>query len=131
MTNIVKQEWSLKRGLKPGSHNIHSHPLVEPNKILLSLLHVKLEELKNFVKAMDKEGSGLAFLQKFPWISMEKLNAGIFDGPQIRELIKDPIFDGPQIRELIKDPIFDGPQLRELIKDQIFDKTPSEAELSA
>ena len=35
------------------------------------------------MKAMDTEGSGFAFLQKFPWISMEKLKAGIFDGSQI------------------------------------------------
>ena len=34
---------------------------------------------------MDKEGSGFVFLQKFPRKSM----AGIFDGPQIRGLIKD------------------------------------------
>ena len=42
---------------------------------------------------MDREGSEFAFLQKFPRISMEKLKAGIFDGPQIREFIKDPMFD--------------------------------------
>ena len=41
--------------------------------------------LKNFVKAMDREASGFAFLQKFPWISMEKLKAGIFDGLQTYE----------------------------------------------
>ena len=49
--------------------------------------------MKNFVKAMDREGSGFAFLQKFPQISMKKLKAVIFDGPQIRELMKDPMFD--------------------------------------
>ena len=31
--------------------------------------------------------------QKFPHKSMEKLKAGIFDRPQIRELNKDPKFD--------------------------------------
>ena len=46
------------------------------------------------MKAMDKEDRRFALLQvKFPRISMEKLKAGIFDGPQIRELMKDPIFD--------------------------------------
>ena len=41
----------------------------------------------NFVKAMDRESSGFAFLQeKFPQISMEKLKAGLFDGLQVREL---------------------------------------------
>ena len=50
--------------------------------------------MKNFMNTMDTEGSGFAFLQeKFPQISMEKIKAGIFDSPQIRELTKDPKFD--------------------------------------
>ena len=50
--------------------------------------------MKSFVKATDREASGFAFLQeKFPQISMEKLKTGIFNGPQIRELMKDPMFD--------------------------------------
>ena len=42
--------------------------------------------MKNFVKVMDWLISGFAFLQKFPRISMEKLKAVVYDGPQIREL---------------------------------------------
>ena len=50
--------------------------------------------MKNFVKAMDREGRGFTFLQQnFPLIRLEKLKAGIFDGPQIRELMKDSTFD--------------------------------------
>ena len=50
--------------------------------------------MKNFVKAIGGEGCGFAFLpEKFPWISMEKLKAGIFDVPQIRELMMDPMSD--------------------------------------
>ena len=49
--------------------------------------------MKNFVKAMDREGSRFAFLQKFLQICMEKLKAGIFDGPQIRVLMNDPMFN--------------------------------------
>ena len=50
--------------------------------------------MKNFVKAMDRKGRGFTFLQqKFPRVSFEKLKAGIFDGPQIRELMKDSTFD--------------------------------------
>ena len=85
-----RQEWPLRQG----SHNVQSHPLVEPNKILFPPLHIKLGVKKNFVKAMDRGGSGFTFLQKkFPRISMEELKVGIFDGPQIRELMKDPMFD--------------------------------------
>ena len=50
--------------------------------------------MKNIVKAMDRKGKGFTFLQqKFPRVSFEKLKAGIFDGPQIRELMKDSTFD--------------------------------------
>ena len=41
---------------------------------------MKLGLMWNFMKAIDREGSGFAFLQeKFPRISFEKLKAGIFD----------------------------------------------------
>ena len=89
----VRKEWPLRQGLKPGSHYAQSHSLVELNKILLPPLHIKLRVMKNFVKVMDKEGSRFAFHQKFPLLSMEKFKAGIFDSPQIRELMKDPMFD--------------------------------------
>ena len=60
--------------------------LLNRTKILLPPLHIKLEVMKNFVKAMNREGSRLAFLhKKFPWISMEKLKAGIFDSPQMKK----------------------------------------------
>ena len=50
--------------------------------------------MKNFVKALDTKDREFAFLhQKFQQKSMEKIKAGIFDGPQIRELIKDTSFD--------------------------------------
>ena len=50
--------------------------------------------MKNFVKEMDRKGSGFNFLQeKFPLINMEKLQTGIFDGLQIRELMKEPMLD--------------------------------------
>ena len=50
--------------------------------------------MKNFVKAIKREGNRFAFLPgKFPRISKEKLKAGIFDGPQVREPMKDPMFD--------------------------------------
>ena len=55
--------WPLRQELKPGSHKVQSHPFVEPNKILLPSIHIKLRGMKNFVKAMNKEGSGFAFLE--------------------------------------------------------------------
>ena len=47
--------------------------------------------MKQFVKALDKTGQCFQYiLSTFPRLSNEKLKAGIFDGPQIRNLIKDP-----------------------------------------
>ena len=80
--------------LKPFSYNVQSHHLVELNKIPLPPLQIKLGVMKNFVKAMNREVSEFAFFQEmFPQISVKKHKVGIFDDPQIRELMKDPIFD--------------------------------------
>ena len=50
--------------------------------------------MKNFVKGMDKYGEGFRYLQeKFSSLSEAKLQAGIFTGPQIRELLKDEDFE--------------------------------------
>ena len=47
--------------------------------------------MKNFVEAMDREGSGFFFCrEKLPRIRTEKLNAVIFG---IREPMKKPMFD--------------------------------------
>ncbi|UYV84128.1 hypothetical protein LAZ67_X001276 [Cordylochernes scorpioides] len=46
--------------------------------------------MKNFVKAMDRNTSGFAYLkQKCSSISDDKIKEGIFVGPQIRELLQD------------------------------------------
>jgi hypothetical protein len=58
--------------------------LVEKTKIFLSPLHIKLGLTKHFVKAMDKEGEGFAYLkQKFPQVSDAKIKEGIFIGPKL------------------------------------------------
>ena len=50
--------------------------------------------MKNFVKAMDRDGEGFKYLKsKFPRISEAKIKEEIFVEPQIRELMKDPYFD--------------------------------------
>jgi len=50
--------------------------------------------MKNFVKTMNKDGSGLKFLkEKFPRISEAKIKEGIFVSPQIREVMNDTHFE--------------------------------------
>ena len=57
-------------------------------------MHIKLGLLKKFVKAMDRESRSFTFLQKkFRRVSLEQLKANIFDGPQLRELMKAFTFD--------------------------------------
>lgn len=51
--------------------------------------------MKQFVKALPTEGDCFKYLiSAFPRLSFEKIKAGVFDGPQIRQLIKDEHFIG-------------------------------------
>ena len=73
-----------------GVANIINKPLVDREKIILPPLHIKLGLIKQFIKALDKHGDCFQYICKsFPELSMEKLKAGIFTGPQIRSLTKD------------------------------------------
>ena len=89
--------WPLRYELIPAKKSVSHHPLVDPKKVPLPPLHIKLGIIKNFVKAMvkyNKEGEGFQYIKsKFPQISDAKIKEGVFIGPQIRELIKDPFFE--------------------------------------
>ena len=69
--------------------------LVDPQKIFLPGLHIKLGIAKNFIKTLNKNGeAGLFFLKnKFPKIIEAKIRKGVFDGPQIRQLMLDCHFE--------------------------------------
>ncbi|KAF2351423.1 hypothetical protein FHG87_017822 [Trinorchestia longiramus] len=72
--HCVRQEWPSRQGLKLGSLNVVSHPLVEPSKILLPPFHIKLDLMKNFVMALDSEGGGLlSFIRSFNKKAWRKL----------------------------------------------------------
>lgn len=84
----TQKNWPA-RNLVLGAKNVINQPLVPREKIILPPLHIKLGLMTQFVKALDQNGQCFKFLsQKFPELSTEKLKAGIFDGPQIRQLIK-------------------------------------------
>ena len=73
----------------PGENNIQAQPLVERSKIVFPPLHVKLEVMKQFVKALSKEGECFKYIcTKFPELTIEKLKSGIFDGPPIKKINK-------------------------------------------
>jgi len=74
----------------PGKENITNIPLVEPDNILLSSLHIKIGLIKIFIKSLAiKESSGFKYLiEAFPKISSQKMKEAVFDGPQIREMLR-------------------------------------------
>ena len=85
--------WPARPSLTPGSSNVINRPLVDPSKILLPPLHIKLGLMKQFVKALDKEGRCFKYLETiFTNITLVKLKAGIFDGPQIRQMFRNEEF---------------------------------------
>ena len=93
-SHCIKKDWPLRQSLTPGEKNVKHPPLVESSKILLPPLHIKLGLMKNFVKAMDKTGSGFMYLsRKFPRMTEAKIKEGVFIGPQIRQLLQDSEFD--------------------------------------
>jgi hypothetical protein len=62
--------------------------LVDPKKILLPPIDIKLGIMKQFVKALPKTGNCFKYLCKtFPHLSEAKLKEGIFVGPDIRKLM--------------------------------------------
>ena len=74
----------------PVERNVQAHPLVERFKIILPPFHIELGIMKQFVKALNKDGDCFKYIcTKFPGSMTEKLKAGIFDGPRIRTLIND------------------------------------------
>lgn len=91
--HYTDHKWPERKSLKVGEHNIIEKPLVNPKNVLIPPLHIKLGIIKQFVKALDKDGRCFKYIEKkFPKKSDEKLKSGIFDGPQIRTLLNDAQF---------------------------------------
>ena len=70
--------------------------------MLLPPLHIKLGQMKQFFKVLDKEGECFKYLctyAQFSCLSYEKIKPGIIDGPQIRYLLKDQEFISTMKRE--------------------------------
>ncbi|XP_037400093.1 uncharacterized protein LOC119264997 isoform X2 [Pygocentrus nattereri] len=72
-----------------GKNNVKWEPLVDPRKVLMPPLHIKLGLIKQFVRALDKELRAFNYLQDlFPKLSEAKIKAGVFVGPQIKKIIE-------------------------------------------
>ena len=89
----IRKEWPKREQLVVGESNVVNKPLVGRDKIILPPLHIKLGIMKQFIRAVSQDSPCFAYLQqKMSAISTEKLKAGIFDCPQIRQLINDSHF---------------------------------------
>jgi len=57
-------------------------------------LHIKLGLMKNFVKALDRNGAAFLYLrQKSPLLTDAKIREGVFTGLDIRSLLRDKVFE--------------------------------------
>ena len=84
-----QKDWGSRSTFVPGEHSLKLNPLVDMNKVLLLPLHIKLGLMKNFMKALHKNGAAFQHLSTvFPG-----LKEGIFVRPQIREVLKDTDFE--------------------------------------
>lgn len=92
--HFVKKAWPSRKSYTPGEKNVLNDPLVDPKNVLLPPLHIKLGLMKNFVKGMDRDGPGFKYLSElFPQLSEAKIKEGVFTGPDIRKVIRDPEFE--------------------------------------
>lgn len=88
-----RKQWPERKNVAVGQDNVKYVPLVKKENVILPSLHIKLGLLKNFIKALDKEGDAFAYLKTlFKSLSFAKIKEGIFDGPQIKKLLKDEQF---------------------------------------
>lgn len=86
----VESNWPPRFTLKPGDPNILNEPLVDRKIIKFPTLDLKLGLMKQSVKALATEGDYFKnLLTAFPSLSFEKIKASVFDGPQIRQLLRD------------------------------------------
>ena len=68
-------------------------PLVDPKNVLMPPLHIKLGQMKQFVKALNQELDACKYLLEFfPKLSEAKIKGGIFVGPQIKKIFKSTEF---------------------------------------
>jgi hypothetical protein len=69
--------------------SVTSQPLINPEKVFLSPLYIKLGLIKNSVEAVDQNGSGFIYLQqKFTRSSKDIIEQGIFVGLQTSEIMR-------------------------------------------
>ena len=75
-----KKVWSKRMLLERGSGNVINDLVVETSTVLLPPLRIKLGLMKQFEKALDKEGQCFNYIMsQIPQLSDAKLKDGIFN----------------------------------------------------
>ena len=89
----IRELWPKRNEFTVGEKNIRNESLVSPDKIILPPLDIKPGLIKQYVKSLDKRGECFKYIcPKFSFLTYEKIKAGVFDGPKIRQLLKDKEF---------------------------------------
>jgi len=88
-----RKDWPVREKLAVGENNVKNESLVDRDRILLPPLHIQLGVMKQFEKMLDKNGDCFRYIHnRCLATSYEKVKARIFDGSQIRKLMKDLAF---------------------------------------
>ncbi|KAL4705415.1 hypothetical protein ACJJTC_002438 [Scirpophaga incertulas] len=75
----TKRDWPSRETLIAGKQNVINAPLVSRDRIILPPLHIKLGLIKQFVKALNKDGECFKYIVKlFPKLSSEKIKGERF-----------------------------------------------------
>lgn len=93
--HYITKVWPPRIEFKVGENNIQDKPLVDPKKVILPPLHIKLGLVKQFVKQLKHESKAFVYLKKevFPRLSEAKLKEGVLNGPQTKKMINDTKFE--------------------------------------
>ena len=79
-----------RQTLLNGEHNVIDQPLVGREEIIFPTVHIKLCLTKHYVCALNV--GHCTFVQNYLDMAMIKIKAGVFDGLQMRILMRDPDF---------------------------------------
>lgn len=92
--HYTRKDWPIRTQFTPGVENIKHPSLVRSEKVLMPPLHIKLGLVKQFVKALNKDGESFKHLfVLFPKLSKAKIEGGIFIGPDVRKMFNSEEFE--------------------------------------
>ena len=82
-----RKDWPERTDMVVGQKNVIAEPLVDRSNIIFPPLHIKLGLMKQFVKALDKDGDCFRYIcESFPALSIEKKKVGVHNYVPLRYL---------------------------------------------